>query len=281
MNIMLVEARIRPARPGDSEAIAALMREGVSERVRQITILGSPHLAQFIADELAMRGNEEYLVATMQEQVVGICSWKHTDEILHLNHLYLAQAYQGHGLGSALMLDGLNRIRRPSEHTLSVDVFFDNPRAQTWYRSLAMRPEKRVHWLRLPLPSVESGDWSSCTISGLAEEAVRHARYGFSQFTLSTSTARHQVGRLGDHAFRVGEVAILQDSAALRGLAHLDSRRHLLCTASAEDWAELSLDIRTRVAESERLVSSCASVREHLESSLSRRHLPQTIPIRL
>ena len=282
MNAMSAEAIIRPARPGDNDAIATLMREGVSDQVRRITIMGSPHLSRFIADKLTMQGNEEYVVATMEEQVVGICSWKHTDEILHLNHLYLTREIQGYGLGTTLMLDGLSRIRRAPEHTLSVDVFFDNPRAQAWYRALTMWPEKHVRWLRLPLPVVKSDDRSGCTISGLAEATVRHARYGFSQFTLSTRTAQYPVGQLGTHDFRVGTVSILQDHTALQGLAHVDQNRQLLCLASAEDCAELFLSAGASVAESERLISSCATVMERLESSLSRRrHMRQTIPIRL
>ena len=282
MNAMPMEATIRPARLGDSDAIANLMREGVSEQVRWITILGSPRFAQFIADELVMEGSEEYVVATMQERVVGMCSWKHTDEILHLNHLYLARKIQGYGLGTALMLDGLSRIRRASEYTISVDVFFDNPRAQTWYRSLSMRPETHVRWIRQPLPIATSSDWAGCTISGFTEAWVKHLRYGFSQFALSTSAATYRVGQLGDHAFRVGTVSILQDCAALQGLARLDQKRQLLCIASAGDCAERAPDASACVAQSERLVSSCVAVREHLESSLSRRQsMRQTILIRL
>ncbi|MGE0644960.1 MAG: N-acetyltransferase family protein [Nitrospira sp.] len=278
---MFPETLIRPAKPGDSEAIAALMREGVTDQVRRITIMGSPHIAQFIADELAQEGNEEYVVGTMQARVVGMCSWKHTDEALHLNHLYLAWDVRGYGLGTALMLDGLNRIQRASERALSVDVFFDNPRAQNWYRALTMQPEKPVHWVRLPLPMVRSGDRSGYTISGLAEATAKHLRYGFSQFALSTRSAHYHIGQLGAHEFRVGTVSILQDCAALEGLAQIDPKRQLLCIASAEDCAQLTLDANTCVAKSERLVSSCAVVRERLESSLSRRrNLRQTIPIR-
>ncbi len=278
---MLSETLIRLAGQGDSEAIATLMREGVSDHVRRITIMGSPQLGRFIADQLAVPGNEEYVVGTIQERVVGMCSWKHNDEVLHLNHIYLAQEIQGHGLGTAMLLDGLRRIRRATEHTLSVDVFSDNPRAQAWYRSLTMRPVKHVCWIRLPLPTVKPCDWACCSVSGLAEAMVRHFRYGFSQFVLSTSTGTYQVGRLGAHEFRVGTVSILRDCAALQGLAHLDPKRQLLCVASAEDCAGLSHGPSTCVAESEQLVSSSVAVMEHLELSLSRRLIHQAIHVRL
>ena len=271
MNDMLSEATIRPARPGDSEAIAALMREGVSDQVRRITILGSPYLARFIADELARNKNDEYVMCTVRERVVGMCAWKHTDTTLHLNYIGVAPDVQGQGLGTALMLDGLRRIRRTPQRILSIDVFSDTPRAHAWYRSLHLRSEKHAQWIQLPLPTSKPDGGLHCTISGLDEAAAAHLRYGFSHITLTTNSASYQVGRLGPDLFRVGTFAILQDPAALQGLARFDAERQLVCIGSAEDCTILSLGANSLVAESERLVSSCATVLEHLESWLSSR----------
>jgi ribosomal protein S18 acetylase RimI-like enzyme len=278
---MSSEAVIRPARPGDKEAIAALMLEDTSDQVRRITILGSPYLARFIADELAGNKNDEYVVYTVRERVVGMCGWKHTDTALHLNYIGVAPDVRGHGLGTALMLDGLRSIRRTSQRILSIDVFSDTPRAQAWYRSLRLRSEKHIQWIQLPLPSLKPGGDLHCTISGLDEAAADHLRYGFSHVTLTTNSASYQVGRLGPDLFRVGTFAILQDPAALQGLARFDAERQLLCIGSAEDCTGLSLGANTLVAESERLVSSCTTVLDNLESSLSRRHILQAIPVRL
>ncbi len=278
---MLADAIIRPARSEDSEAIAALMREGVSEQVRQITILGSQYLARFIADELARNQNDDYVVCTVREQVTGMCAWRQTDTVLHLNHLYLAPNVRGQGLGTALMLDGLSRIRRASQHTLSTDVFFDTPRARAWYRSLSMQSEKHVHWIQVPLPLSTSDGECRCTIAGLEEAAAHHVRYGFSHIALSTHVGNYQVGRLGSGLFRVAMVSILQDPAALQGLARFDAERQLICIGSAGDCAALSPDTNSLVAESERLVSSCSTVLKHLESSLAGRHIHQAIPVRL
>ena len=268
---MLSEAIIRSAGPGDSEAVAALMREGVSDQVRRITIMGSPHIAQFLADEVTANGEGAYVVGTVQGLVAGMCSWRHVGTTLQLNHLYLAPDVRGQGLGTALMLDGLSRVRRTPQHKLSTDVCFDTPRVQAWYRSLSMRSEKHFYWIQLPLPLLKSGGELRCTISGLDEAAVNHFRYGFSQVALSTNSANYQVGRLGSGLFRVGMVSILQDPAALQGLARFDAERQLVCIGSAEDCTNLSPGANSLVAESERLVSFCATVLEHLESSLSSR----------
>ncbi len=278
MNDMLSEAIIRPAKAQDSDAIAALMREGVSEQTRRITILGSPYLARFIADELAGNKNDEYVMCTVRERVVGMCSWRHTDTALHLNHIGVAADMRGQGLGAALMLDGLRRIRRASQHEVSTDVFFDTPRTQAWYRSLSMRSEKHVCWIQVPLRLSTSDGERRCTISGLEEAAADHFRYGFSHVTLTTNSGSYQVGRLGPDLFRVGTFAMLLDPAAIQGLARFDAERQLVCFGSAEDYTNLSPGTNSVVAESERLSSSWVTVLKNLESSLPRRrHIFQSI----
>lgn len=282
MNNMLSEAIIRPARPGDSKVIAALMHDGVSDAVRWITIMGSPHLSRYVADEIVGNNEDEYVVGTVRGLVVGMCSWRHAGTTLQLNHLYLASEVRGQGLGTALILDGLRRVRRPEEERLGLDVFYDNPRARVWYRSWGMSPERHVRWIQSPLPPLDHQDTLSCDISGLAESDERYLRYGFSQFTLSTTVATYQIGRLGDGLFRTGSGAILHDSAALQGLTRIDSHRQLLCAEPVEDCAGLPQRVATSVAESERLVSSCATVSKHLESSLARRrHIFEVIPVRI
>ena len=76
---MRSDAIVRPARSEDCEAIVALMREGVSEPVRRITILWSQYLARFIADDLAGNQNDDYVVCTVREQVAGMYAWKQTE----------------------------------------------------------------------------------------------------------------------------------------------------------------------------------------------------------
>ena len=282
MKNILSGAVIRHARPGDSKVIAALMHDGVSDAVRWITIMGSPHLSRYVADEIVGNNEDEYVVGTVRGLVVGMCSWRHAGTTLQLNHLYLASKVRGQGLGTALILDGLHRVRRPEEERLGLDVFYDNPRARVWYRSWGMSPERHVRWIQLPLPTVDPQAALCCAISGLAESHERYLRYGFSQFALSTIVATYQIGRLGDGLFRTGSGVILRDPAALQGLARIDSQRQLLCAEPVEDYAELPQMGATSVAESERLVSSCATVSKHLESSLSRRrHISEVIPVRI
>jgi ribosomal protein S18 acetylase RimI-like enzyme len=273
---------IRQAEPRDSDAIARLMREGVSGAVRWITIMGSPHLARYIADVVAAHKEDEYVVGTMQEVVVGVCAWRHADTTLQLNHLYLAPEVRGQGLGTALILDGLRRIRRAQEQQICLDVFCDNPRARAWYRSWGMSPEHRVRWIQLPLPPVEPQKTLGYTVSGLAESNERYLRYGFSQFTLSTTVATYQIGRLSHGLFRTRSGVIFRDPAALQGLAQIDPQRSFLCVGVIDNDTELPPATAAPVAESERLISSCATVLENLDSWLSRRRpILQASPVKL
>ena len=143
MNHMHSEAIIRPARPGDSDAIAALMLEDVSDQVRRITILGSPYLARFIADELAWNKNDEYVMCTVRERIVGSVRLENisTRPCISITSVWRRMCV-GAGYGLAMMLDGLRRIRRTPQRILSIDVFSDTPRAEAWYRSLHMRSEQ-------------------------------------------------------------------------------------------------------------------------------------------
>ena len=266
---MPICADIRPASADDAVAIAELMRASVSETVRRITILGSPHLARFVADQIASAQGDEYSVSVLGPHVVGVCVWRLTHQRVQLNHLYLAPDVRGQGLGPKLILEGLRRHQAKSELRLSVDVFFDNPLARTWYRSWGMRREQHLKWVQIPLPLLQSLENVRCVITGLSEANERHSRYGFSQLSLSTPIARYAIGRLGDGLFRTTSFSILQDPAALQGLARIGSQRHLLCVGSVTHAALARMESATVVAESERLVTSNAAAINSLEFSVS------------
>lgn len=260
---------IRPAVPQDGERIATLMREGVSDTVRRITIMCSPRLGRFVADELAAGGAQEYVVAVFDGRVMGTSAWRHADGSLHLDHLYVAPELRGRGIGSALVLDGLRRIRRSGESCLLLDVFDDTPRAVAWYRSWNMRQEQEFAWIQLPLPA--GGPRSGRDLpSEWAEAQARQARYGFSQFTLSTATGTYRVGRLGERLFRCGTFGILDDVAALEELARFDPQRQLLCVGPATEVPIVVLRSGSIVARSERLTAPCEDVMACLESKVRR-----------
>jgi len=261
---------IRPAVPQDGERIAALMRAGVSDAVRRITIMCSPRLGRFVTDELAAGTPQAYVVATLEGQVVGTCIWRHMDRAVHLDHLYVVSDLRGQGVGTALLLDGLRRVRRAEEQHLRLDVFWDNPRALAWYRSWKMHGDQQITWLQVPLPARPRRTVRGI-ITGWAEGHARQRRYGFSDFTIATECATYRIGRLGEKLFRCGTFGILADAMALEELARLDHRRQLLCVGAAAEVPAAARRAGMIVAHSERLTVSCDAVIRHLESSVAHR----------
>lgn len=126
---------------------------------------------------------------------------------------------------------------------------------------MGMTPEYHARWIQLPLPSGESKEALHWTVSGMTESSARYLRYGFSQFTLSTTAGTYHIGRLSHGLFRVSTGSILRDSAALQGLTRIDPQRQLLCVGSVDDTAAPLSKAARLIAESERLVSSCTIIR--------------------
>lgn len=121
---------------------------------------------------------------------------------------------------------------------LSVDVYEDNIRAATWYRSLGLEPVARRLLMALPVAAGTDGRsvWTS-TYLGEADEV--YARYGFSQFTLTTERGAYAIGRLGSSYFR-SPAALLDDEAAHVALRRLDPHRRVLCIDGPEWWEAAS-----------------------------------------
>lgn len=75
------------------------------------------------------------------------------------------------------------------------------------------------------------------TYLGEADEV--YARYGFSQFTLTTERGAYAIGRLGSSYFR-SPAALLDDEAAHVALRRLDPHRRVLCIDGPEWWEAAS-----------------------------------------
>lgn len=227
--------------------------------------MGSQKLHAFVTQQIKRSDGDVYMVGVLRRRIIAMCSWRNAGDRLILNHLYVLPRFRGQGFGTNLMLELLRRFRRPQQRQVAVDVFLENERARSWYRSWGMQVESRTSWLQVPMPNLASVDGVGWSITGLAEADDAQATYGFSQFTLRTDITTYTVGRLGHSLFRVGTFSILDDSAALRALVRLDSRRQLLCLGPSEQCPAERFRREMVVVESERLVSPC----DHIQAVLS------------
>ena len=271
--------RIRPAVPADSSAIALLMRTSVSARVRGITVMGSEKLHVFLAQQIETSESDAYVVGTLHERIIAMSAWRHAGESLLLNHLYVLPGFRGQGFGAALIVEYLGHFRRSQEQHLALDVFLENERARTWYRSWGMQVESRTSWNQVRMPNLVSGEGGEGGITGLSEADGAQARFGFSQFSLQTDLRAYTVGRLGDTLFRVGTFSILEDPTALRALSRLDAGRQLLCFGPLHECTAERFRPEMVVAESERLVCSCDRIQACLAARGVLTQRPRSSPV--
>ncbi len=271
--------RIRPAVPADSLAIALLMKTGVSERVRSVTVMGSEKLHVFLAQQIETSESDVYVVGTLRERIIAMSAWRHAGERLLLNHLYILPNFRGQGFGTALIVEYLGRCRRPQEHHLALDVFLENERARSWYRSWGMQVESRTSWIRVRMPNLVSSEGRKGCITGLSDADDAQAKFGFSQFRLQTDLRAYTVGRLGDSLFRVDTFSILDDPTALRALSRLDAGRQLLCFGPLNQCTAERFGPELVVAESERLVCSCDRIQACLGTPGALSPRPRSSPV--
>ncbi len=225
----------------------------MSALVQRITILGSPLLAAFVGDQIENPNGDRFTVAEVDGRTAGVAAWRQIEAALILNHLYVEESFRGHGLGTLLLIDGLRTWQECGVQTVKVDVFSESQRARAWYAALGMEPEFRRSWLETTLPPPRSMSGGKCTVEGLEQADLAHARQGFSQFKLITFKGEYTIGRLAEGVFRTLGFAILADRPALEALGTLDARRSLVCFGPPEELRE---DLRRSgrlLAESERL----------------------------
>jgi len=117
---------IRPARSADAEAIADVHLDSRREAMPWLPMLHSREdtIAYFAGHVLL---HEEVLVAEVNQLVVGFIALEGD----HLDHLYIAPAYQGRGIGDTLL--AMAKEVRPDG--LMLWTFQRNARARQFYEA--------------------------------------------------------------------------------------------------------------------------------------------------
>ena len=117
---------IRPARSADAEAIADVHLDSRREAMPWLPVLHSLEdtIAYFAGHVLL---HEEVLVAEVNQLVVGFIALEGD----HVDHLYIAPAYQGRGIGDTLL--AMAKEVRPDG--LMLWTFQRNARARQFYET--------------------------------------------------------------------------------------------------------------------------------------------------
>jgi [ribosomal protein S18]-alanine N-acetyltransferase len=99
-----------------------------------------PWSAQVFASELALRRGRAYRVARIGREIVGYFGVMFVDEEAHITTIAVAPGHQGHGLGTAFMLEVVRISLEQGADSLSLEVATGNERAQALYRRFGLAP---------------------------------------------------------------------------------------------------------------------------------------------
>lgn len=242
------EARIRPARPDEAAPVAQRLRAAIPDSIRPLTILGQNGVTDWIGDTItrSSSGNggpspskppTTVLVAKMEDSIRGAAEWRRYDDTLFLNGISVRPSDQNRGLGRRLLRRGLARFENGAH--VSLDVFSSNVQAKNWYERLGFQIATTRYWSVCPLErGLQGVDHNSDAASAVSmrnksDADTHHDRFGFStlHFSLSGDSrpdSHHEVGRLGEHYFRITDPATVQSSPIRRALLELDRSRMLL-----------------------------------------------------
>lgn len=174
----------------------------------------------------------------------GFAEWRRNGRLLHLNNVFVVEAARRAGFGDLLLEHGVRLAGEFDCDAMTLDVFVWNEPAIRWYGKRGFRATGATFWhvagsrlagagAQAPERERAKAD-SAILVHDYALAEAQHLAYGFSAFTVETSSGRHAVGRIGDGAFRIRTDADEVDEQLAGGLAALDPRRELLVLAPGE-----------------------------------------------
>ena len=138
---------LRPARPDDAAAIIAAVRSSSQDRSYVLMeIYGKDAAAQQAYIERLDREHNLFLVATVNEQVVGIlalldsllCS---TPEPALSVGVHIVRDWRGHGIGSAMLRYAMRWAKGHEYRRLEADIFTTNERSVHLFNKAGFREE--------------------------------------------------------------------------------------------------------------------------------------------
>lgn len=138
---------VRPARPDDAAAIIAAVRSSSQERSYVLMeIYGKDAASQRAVIEHLDRAHNLFLVATANEQVVGILAL--LDSLLCSSPepalsvgVHIVREWRGRGIGSALLRYALRWAKEHGYRRLEADIFTTNERSVHLFAKAGFREE--------------------------------------------------------------------------------------------------------------------------------------------
>lgn len=237
---MADEIIIRPARPEEAGAIVSVIRQSFAPEHLRLFIYHSAGIEAYVHRQIALdgrHGDGVYTVACAGTRVVGCVEMYRLPACLHLNYIAIDAAYRAAGLGKRLLRAATAHACHPAHQQMTLDVFSDSGFLREWYERLGFAPQHLTHWWDCPI--LPGGNGAAACVREYAQAQLVQQAYGFSRFTVATTTGEYTVGCMGREWFRVGRAEALCDLDLHVVLKALDPTRRMLALLHEDECLRL------------------------------------------
>ena len=237
--------KIRYAEPSDAKVIVSLTVSGFRKELLNAMIYGCNGIVNFLERQISIPLNMSdtiYIVAEIDEIVVGFVEFKIYPENIFLNYIGTSKQVQHKGLATKLLGKSVSMVRTKYHKRMILDVFSDNVVAKYWYKKLGFTEEYNAGWYKILQKELDEGDFLQGKVSGFSQSNCCYDEFGFSHFNITTAAGNYNVGMLGEEWFRVTEIELLFDYAALSCLNSIDSSRSILGLFNEIDQSKIPVD---------------------------------------
>ena len=237
--------KIRFAQLADAQEITLLTKAGFTKELLSAMIYGCSGIDDFLKSQISIPlgiADTVYIVAESDGVVVGFVEFRIYVESIFLNYIGISPLIRQQGLASKLLRQAVLLVRNKHHKIMSLDVFSDNIVAKKWYEKLGFTAEFNTGWYKISQAINGDKDVEQAKVSGFTQARLCYKKFGFSQFTITTNSGSYAVGMLGQEWFRVTQIQLLSDAAALSCLNSIDSDRNILGLFRDTDQDKLPKD---------------------------------------
>lgn len=228
----MVSLEIRDVHGDEIDDVVRIHNQVVSASDREYTIYSSPRVAMYLRAIVAwpiLSPQHRIIGAWNGQELVAYAHYRDLGCSYHLNHIAVADRWQGSGIGNRLFQHWEAEARSRNYTKLSLDVSINNTRAREWYIRRGFESDYSTYVFSREHDAIEASNDGNCT-SGLriqgweAAEAWQRA-FGFSTFGIHEDDRRWSVGRLWTKYFQLDAVP---SEEAWHVLKVIDSKRDVL-----------------------------------------------------
>lgn len=264
MNTKLV---IRNMEEKDILSVVKIVRTSFTTDVLSKIIYGCEGIEKYLLNQIDIPKeltDTTYLVAELEDKVVGYIELKHLNDSLFLNYIAVDRDYKSHNIGKSMLKEAIRMCENPNDTSMVLDVFEFNNNAKSWYSKLGFQEESRsVWWSVVPQKRELCGE--KVILAGFPQASACHKEFGFSQFNLISKDNNILVGMIGKEWFRVNKTDILRHTDIINALLKIDSFRQILLITNNEEYLENNNNFKSNfILESIRMKVDLKTLKENL-----------------